>query len=315
MSYRTLFATIVGIAAVPFLAAQAAAPVAPPASQGIAESAARPVVRLARAKPVSAPLPECPTSAFPSVTADPANGRWAAPRLEVTCNDSQVVVASNGIPPYEFQRTTPSDLREQEYVWRFPRHPELAEEPTAIPLLGPIAIAVNGLPIYGPNEGEHPDPYGDPVYNDILDWCMGHTARRGDYHYHALIVACLTARHDAAQPAPVIAWAFDGFPIYGPMGCVDGACTEVVEYQSGWRQTGDPSTYAWDNNEYSAAAATDFSLDRCNGHVGPLGDYHYHATSGFPYILGCYSGYVDPSALRPERMGGPPPRGGRRGPR
>ena len=26
------------------------------------------------------------------------------------------------------------------------------------------------------------------------------------------------------------------------------------------------------------------------GHTGGTGDYHYHATSSFPYILGCYAG-------------------------
>ena len=31
-------------------------------------------------------------------------------------------------------------------------------------------------------------------------------------------------------------------------------------------------------------------LDECNGHVGPSGDYHYHTTATFPYILGCYRG-------------------------
>ncbi len=261
----------------------------------------------------SATVAACPTATFPQVAADPANSRWAAPRLVVTCTDSQVVVESNGIPPYEFQRMTPADLREQNYVWRFPREAELADNSTAIPLLGPIAIAVNGLPIYGPNEGEHPDPYGDPVYNDILDWCLGHTAQRGDYHYHALIVGCLTANEDETKPSPVIAWAFDGFPIYGPNGCADTGCTELVEYQSGWKQTGDPTTYAWDNHRYEPAAIG-IELDACNGHVGANEDYHYHATKTFPYILGCYSGFVDPSALRPDRQGGPPGGRGRRGP-
>ncbi len=263
--------------------------------------------------PASAVLPDCPVASFPAVTADPANTRWDAPRLAVSCTDRQVVVESNGIPPYEFQRTTPSDLREQNYAWRFPRVAELADESTAIPLLGPIAIAVNGLPIYGPNEGERPDPYGDPVHNDILDWCLGHTARRGDYHYHALIVQCLTAGHDASAPSPVIAWAFDGFPIYGPNECTDRACTEVAEVESGWRRTGDPTTYAWDNHRYVEHQVSK-ALDPCNGHVGPDGDYHYHATSGFPYILGCYSGYADPSMTRPPRGDRPEFGRGRRGP-
>jgi len=277
------------------------------ATAGAAQISAQAVA----SSPASGTLPECPVASFPTVVANDANSRWAAPRLDVSCTDRQVVVESNGIPPYEFQRTTPNDLREQNYVWRFPRAAELADDRTAIPLLGPIAIAVNGLPIYGPNEGEHPDPYGDPVHNDILDWCLGHTARRGDYHYHALIVSCLTAGHAAAEPSPVIAWSFDGFAIYGPNECVDGDCTAVQEVRSGWQRTGDPTTYAWDNHRY-IGPEDGVTLDACNGHVGSQGDYHYHATAGFPYILGCYSGYVDPSTQRPTREGGPDRR--RRGP-
>ena len=242
--------------------------------------------------------PDCPVAAFPSLTASPANGRWPAPVLEVSCTADQVVVVSNGIPAYAFRQTTPADLRTQSYEWRFPRAPELADESTPIPLLGPAAIAVNGLPIYGPNEGEFPDPYGDPVFNRILDDCLGHTARRGDYHYHALLVACLTQGARADAPSPVIGWSFDGFAIYGSMGCRDAECNELTEYISGWRQSGDPTTYAWDNHEY-VASSDPRVLDECNGHTGPAGDYHYHATDGFPYVLGCYSGFVDPSALGP----------------
>ena len=40
------------------------------------------------------------------------------------------------------------------------------------------------MPIYGPNEAQHPDPFGDPYINGILDFCHGHTGPQGDYHFH-----------------------------------------------------------------------------------------------------------------------------------
>jgi hypothetical protein len=132
----------------------------------------------------------------------------------------------------------------------------------------------------------------------------------------------------------IVGYASDGFPVYGPYGCDDGVCTTVIEYLSSWDATGYESVdctssldcsadyecalamisgvrklacvakdYAWDNNAYSAKAGTEF-LDECNGHVGPLGDYHYHATETFPYILGCFTG--TPSA---DVMGGQCPPG------
>jgi len=174
----------------------------------------------------------------------------------------------------------------------------VATNPSDIPLLGQIGFTVSGLPIFGPNEAEFPDPYGDPVYNGITDGCTGHTAF--EYHNHALSQKCLSEEGLVAEPwtlpdptgdepSGVLAWSLDGFPIYGPFGCGDADCLEVIEYASGWVQTGDPSTYAWDNHEF-VDDADPATLDQCNGHVGPDGDYHYHATSSFPYVLGCYSG-------------------------
>ena len=89
--------------------------------------------------------------------------------------------------------------------------------------------------------------------------------------------------------------------------------------------TGDPTVNAWQAYTFVAKEERQF-LDRCNGHSGPAGDYHYHATATFPYILGCYSGKPNlperprSSRARRPRPGGPrpgPPGGpgaGRRGP-
>lgn len=252
--------------------------------------------------------PDCPVSAFSELGADPANSRYAPPRVRASCTDRQLVIESNGIPAYEFQQLTPSDLRAQNHSWSIPLEPRLGQGTTPVPLLGTVAVAVNGIPIYGPNEGPFPDPFGDPVYNAIVDWCAGHTAQRGDYHYHALIVDCLAAGTAPGSPDPVIAFSLDGFPVYGPEGCADAECSETVTYRSGWQRTGDPRTYAWEAHQY-VGGSDPRTLDQCNGHTGPGGDYHYHATETFPYVLGCYAG-ADTSAV--ERSG--PPEGGR-GPR
>lgn len=226
---------------------------------------------------------------FPPLDADPANAGYDDPLTTIGCDGSEVRVQSNGIPDFEFVAVTPNDLGEQDWDFSFPESPEVAGSTSEIPLLGPVGVSVNGLPLFGPNEGEFPDPYGDPVYNGIVDFCLGHTAQQGMYHFHAMLEACAHKGFDrgADQASPVIAFAFDGFPIYGSWGCVDAECTEVVEYRSGWEQSGDPSTYAWDNYTYVGGEGT---LDACNGHVGPEGDYHYHATADFPYLVGCYAG-------------------------
>jgi hypothetical protein len=141
------------------------------------------------------------------------------------------------------------------------------------------------------------------------------------------------------EPSPLLGYALDGFPIYGPYGCIDAECVEVVEFQSSWENMshsagtegctatadcGNPSfcadsiqnpsfdpnecevcaetivngerttaciplAEAWVHNQYVEKAGDQW-LDQCNGRVGPDGTYRYHATSTFPYILGCYAG-------------------------
>jgi len=235
------------------------------------------------------PIDDCPDEEFPALTPHPANSAYPDPELSVTCTNDMMTVEANGIPAYEFVQTTPNALQAQDHAWQVPLHPEHTGVATNIPLLGPAAVAVNGVPIYGPNEGAFPDPYGDPIYNDILDDCLGHTAGMGDYHNHALVVECLRGETPAGEPSPIIAYAFDGYPIYGPLGCTDDACSEVVQYQSGWVLTGNPGTYAWDAYSY-LPSGDDTVLDKCNGRVLPDGTYAYHATAGFPYIIGCYAG-------------------------
>jgi hypothetical protein len=41
-----------------------------------------------------------------------------------------------------------------------------------------------------------------------------------------------------AQPSPVVGFALDGFPIYGSHGCLDTACTQIVEFKSSYQNTG-----------------------------------------------------------------------------
>jgi hypothetical protein len=231
----------------------------------------------------------CPTAAFPTPMADPANAGYPDPTLEVYCTETELVIESNGIPSYEFQPITPNDLQAQNNVFHIPLEPVEAPAPATIPLLGVVAAAVNGMPIFGPNEAAIPDPFGDPIYNGIMDFCLGHTAMMGDYHYHGLLVECLVGEVPAGDPSPIVAFSLDGYPIYGPVGCLDAECTEVVTFQSGWQQTGDPSTYAWDNHAY-VASEDPTVLDECNGRMGPDGTYRYHATDSFPYVLGCYRG-------------------------
>jgi hypothetical protein len=227
----------------------------------------------------------------------PGDG-YPSPEVSGICDEDSFTITTNQIPHYTFVPMTPNALEAVDANWTITLSPEVADAPTDIPLLGLAGFTVAGTPWYGPNEGPFPDPYGDPIFNGIMDGCMGHTA--ATYHNHALAQKCLVqsgvvaepwtlADPDSSEPSPILGWAMDGFPIYGAYGCVDTDCTEVIELESGWEQTGDPTTYAWENHAYVAKDGTQY-LDQCNGRTQPDGTYGYHATATFPYILGCYTG-------------------------
>ena len=245
---------------------------------------------------------------------------FGTPFLEVTCTDTTMVVQSNGLPHYAYQAMTPNGLAAQNFTWEIPLAPNEGIANATIPCLGTAGFSVNGIPLYGPNEAAFPDPYGDPIANGVMDFCLGHTGGQADYHYHGLYEDCM----DKAEtgPSELLGFALDGFPIYGPRGCVDADCREVLTFKSSWNAIHYESTdcssdsdcgaaytcadamvggvaksacvykdYAWEYNEYSPQDGEEF-LDECNGRVGPDGTYRYHATPTFPYLMGCYRGVL-----------------------
>ncbi len=267
-------------------------------------------VALAQQKP-------CPAAEFLDVSKyEGAGAAYAKPRLEATCEGDELVVRSNGIPHYEFIQVTPNPLLEQDYEFRVPLTPKKADKPIPIPLLGSEGFTVGGLAIYGPNEGPIPQEaeFGDPVFHSIMDACMGHTAL--EYHYHALIQRCLSEVKDGDR-SPVLGYAYDGYAIRGPWGCLDGECNDVVKFKSSWEKVGNPDIDSWDAFDYVAKDGPEY-LDQCNGHTDYSGDYHYHATETWPYIIGCYSG--EPLGMRnrgrrpPQVSENAPPRRPRPGP-
>lgn len=246
-----------------------------------------------------------------------AGANYTKPTLSGMCTATSFVVDSNGMPTYTFVPITPNPLVVTANHYEIPLNPVEAAMTTDLPLLGAVGFAVNGLPIFGPNEGAQPaaEAFGDPIFNGIMDQCLGHTADR--YHYHSLLEKCLIAsglvsepwtnsNPDAAKGSPVIGWALDGFPIYGTRECTDANCSKVISLQSGYAKTGDPTTYAWNAYTWSDHPGDPTYLDECNGHKGPDGKYHYHVTDTFPYVLGCFRGTAMGAGMgMPD--GGPPP--------
>lgn len=249
----------------------------------------------------------CPTNNFPDLSQSVGAGEgYAKPTIAVACSKTELKVSSNGMISFPFEQKTPNSLTSQEWNWSVPLNPTKAKTVTSIRnVLGTLGFTVSGLPIYGPTEGPQPaaQAFGDPVYNKILDTCGGHTGPSREYHHHAitLVEQCNLSKQS------ILGYALDGFPIYTTLGCLDKKCTKSTLMKSGYIKTGNPVSNTWDAYTYKASKSTSV-LDACNGRTQPDGTYGYHATTDFPYIIGCFTGTA---TLSKGRAGGPmPPMGG-----
>lgn len=193
--------------------------------------------------------------------------------VTVKFTDTHMVVISDGIPTHKTAQfpnpTNPNSILKQNYEFRIPLEPKLAEKPTPTPM-GPIGVAINGIPFYNPYTAHGTDA----VKTEVFDSCCGHPDPMGRYHYHKYPVCVKSPfKDEKGKHSPLIGYAFDGFAVYGP-------------------------------NDTTGKPPTD--LDECNGHTDEERGYHYHVTDKWPYIIGAYRGVVDQANF--HRPG--PPRGG-----
>lgn len=161
------------------------------------------------------------TKEAPSSSAAPAQASAFAPfapGVKVRWDEQFLFVESHGLPAHNmmtgitaWQQQVPLP---QDYTganaWRIPLAPVPAATPIPLEnhfLRGAIALAVNGVPIFNPqnNRGELSYEIGE------LDQWGGHCGRADDYHYH---IAPLHLQEIVSRDKP-IAYALDGYPIYG----------------------------------------------------------------------------------------------------
>ena len=162
-----------------------------------------------------------------------------------------------------------------------PLVPEIADAPTPLEAHSVVGIAVNGV------------TFSSLPLALTFDNCLGHTDTDHSYHYH-LPPKCLLNSLGVAtpcdtdwwhqenttdywpstsSPSPLVGWALDGFPIFGP-------------YDS-----------------HGDLMSSDL-LDVCNGKTDLDGGYRYYLTPDAPYTLGCFKGTpgsIDQELLTPHQ--------------
>ena len=195
------------------------------------------------------------------------------PSISTSSDNNYFYIASTGIPSHNmmigitnWQQQVPIT---QPYngtnSWSIPLQPAYATTP-----LSTKTNLMKGAVAVAVN--------GIPIFNALnnrgedsykigeLDNWGGHCGRGDDYHYHAAPMHLSTL--NGLKP---IAFAVDGFPVYG-LKEPDGASM--------------------------------IALDSCHGHNATNGQYHYHGTTDYPYVIGALKGKVtlDPNTTAPENQ-------------
>ncbi len=192
---------------------------------------------------------------------------WPNASISVTLEGDTHVVRANNLPThptgvypvspsdpaYQYDRN-PNSIREQNILLRLPANPEVAAQPSCVPM-GMVGFTLVGGAIYNAVDAGG----NDAPAHEVQDSCDGHPQRNGQYHYHSLS-PCMPQGRDASGGSELIGYALDGFGIYGP-------------YDASGREL------------------TNADLDACHGSVGPVmwdGElvtmYHYVMTDEYPVL-------------------------------
>jgi hypothetical protein len=175
----------------------------------------------------------------------------------------------------------PNYIQEQQHVWRIPLEPRVNpnhvgvdahNENGALPM-GPIGVATNGVIFFNPFDADS----AEAIWR--LDRCCGHPSPGFDYHYHKYPVCVKSPwSDDGTAHSPLIGFAFDGFPIYGP-------------YEA-------PGELAKDSDKNP--------INEFNVHYDEARGWHYHVTPGkFPHLIGGYWGFAQVRNRPPRPRRGP----------
>ena len=239
--------------------------------------------------------------------------------LTISASAGKCQLQSNGVPNHDFndgQQSFPNNLSEQNYNYQVTTSPVFATSSTALAIGSDNGLMLNGVKVdllaaacfaVGDEKtgcGDMSQPWRfDPMFpaNGFrVDSHNAHVQPNGSYHYHGKPNAMFAA--DTAVESPLVGFAADGFPIFGSWFDDNGTVRKALpsyRTKSGTRQA--VSGYATPSGDYDGTYRDDYEyienlgdLDECNG-MQVNGVYGYFITDGYPYIMGCLKGQIDPS--------------------
>ena len=120
----------------------------------------------------------------------------------------------------------PWSPQNKNYTFKITLNPMHTAAPPVIAPYGHIGIWTNGVSIYNPKDAKsYLDSskwfqnafFFEHLNQETMDTCLGHPNGNFEYHTH-VHPKCLYHFNDTQHHAPLIGYAFDGFPIYGAYG-------------------------------------------------------------------------------------------------
>lgn len=261
---------------------------------------------------------------------------------QVQYSTNNVYVTATCIPDYSIGPWTanPNTPVNQNFVFKITRNPQQNTGTLVATPMGHIGVWTNGVSIFNAKDGMSYNNQG--IWNrDARYWegisfdnCLGHPAPNGEYHLH-VNPTCLYDDTDSTLHAPIIGYAFDGFPIYGAYGYSNTNGTGpfrtiLTSYRlrNITQRTTLPNGTVLNTNQYGPAIGGQYplgafledyeyvaglgDLDEHNGRFCvtpeyPNGIYAYFVTLDFnqdpvfPYTLGpYYYGTVQPGNTGPN---------------
>ncbi|MBD1583031.1 YHYH protein [Pseudoalteromonas sp. S16_S37] len=261
-------------------------------------------------------------------------------QVSITSNGSECTFAVNEIPNHDFndeQAQFATNVSTQSASYTVPVSPAMSATKTEVEIGVSNGVFLNGVSVdimaaacygvgneplgrekigCGANQQDHPWRYDpmSPLNSFGTDSHNAHPQPNGRYHYHGNPKALFNL--DCQVVSPVIGFAADGFPIFGP--CIEangevraarasyqlknngGPRQAVSGYQTPQAGVGEIASNNYDGQfrsdwEYISGAG---DLDECNGMV-VNGQYGYYITDSYPWVVGCYRGQVN-SSFRPS---------------
>ncbi|CAF0812471.1 unnamed protein product [Brachionus calyciflorus] len=142
---------------------------------------------------------------------------------KITYTSDYVYVSTNSIPTFSIGpwASNPNDAKGQSFTFRLPINPSYSSTKVEVPL-GHIGLWLNGVSVYNADDGMTYNNKGVWKRNAYVfegvsfDACKGHPDGSSEYHQH-ISSSCLY-NNTANYHSPLIGFAFDGYPIYGPYG-------------------------------------------------------------------------------------------------